>query len=82
MSWDVLSGGLDELRALIGSTADDAALCIKLNQIVPEYRRNQSLTPLSFPIAVQDRIVALQSEERASVGNPETGRVSELGALS
>jgi FlaA1/EpsC-like NDP-sugar epimerase len=82
VSWDVLRGGLDDLRALIGSSADDAALRRNLNQIVPEYCRNQGLTPLNFPNTRPVRNVAVQSKEPAGVGNSETGRVSELGTVS
>lgn len=82
MSWDVLSDSLDELRALVGSSADDAALCHKLSQIVPEYHRNRELAPLSLPNTTPVRIVAVPSKEPASAGNPETARVSQLGAFS
>jgi len=82
VSWDVLKSGLDELSALISSSADDAALRLKLSQIVPEYCWNRGLEPLSFPTTRPVRNVAVQSKKPASAGNRETGRVNELGALS
>jgi FlaA1/EpsC-like NDP-sugar epimerase len=81
VSWDALRGSLDELRALISSSPDDATLRLKLSQIVPEYLCHQGLSPLGFAAAKPVR-VAVQSNEPASVGNRETGRVSQLGALS
>jgi FlaA1/EpsC-like NDP-sugar epimerase len=82
VSWDVLRGGLDELRALMSSSGDDAALRLKLSRIVPEYCWNRGSTPLSFPTARPIRNVAVESKQPARVGNPETGRVREFGALS